>query len=125
MAEPWFDELAELAGQQDKDYCQVHNAMAICFRNFGEYDTALMAIEEAVVRASLKVPSGTDHVAADTTGALELHGQSKTVPVHYEATGDAAFSTTLEVTGRSYGLSVRRAPALGSDVAIAVLRSET
>jgi hypothetical protein len=35
------------------------------------------------------------------------------------------FSTPMEVTGRSYGLAVKRAPSLGTDIAIAVLRSET
>ncbi|HVW25850.1 MAG TPA: hypothetical protein VHC69_10795 [Polyangiaceae bacterium] len=35
------------------------------------------------------------------------------------------FSTPLEITGREYGVAARRAPALGSDIAIAVLRSET
>lgn len=40
-------------------------------------------------------------------------------------TGDAVFSRALDVTGRSFGLAVRRAPALGPDVGVAVLRSET
>jgi len=35
------------------------------------------------------------------------------------------FSTPLEITGRSYGIAIKRAPALGADVGIAVLRSET
>lgn len=35
------------------------------------------------------------------------------------------FSAPLEITGRSYGIAVRRAPALGTDIGIAVLRSET
>jgi len=39
--------------------------------------------------------------------------------------GAETFSTPLELTGRSFGVAVRRAPALGSDIAIAVLRSET
>jgi hypothetical protein len=39
--------------------------------------------------------------------------------------GDAVFSTAIEITGRDFGLAVQRAPALGDDVAIAVLRSET
>jgi len=39
--------------------------------------------------------------------------------------GDAPFTAELEITGRDFGLAVRAAPALGSDVAIAVLRSET
>jgi hypothetical protein len=35
------------------------------------------------------------------------------------------FTGTVDITGRSYGLAVRRAPALGNDVGVAVLRSET
>jgi hypothetical protein len=35
------------------------------------------------------------------------------------------FSTVLEITGRRFGLGAKLAPALGSGVAIAVLRSET
>jgi hypothetical protein len=42
-----------------------------------------------------------------------------------KAVGDAIFATPLEVTGREFGLAVRRAPSLGQDVAVAVLRSET
>lgn len=41
-----------------------------------------------------------------------------------KATGKGAHSEKLEITGREYGLAVQRAPALGEDVAIAVLRSE-
>jgi len=42
-----------------------------------------------------------------------------------KAQGDAVFSSVLEVTGRDFGLGVKRVPALGDDVAVAVLRSET
>jgi hypothetical protein len=35
------------------------------------------------------------------------------------------FSAPIEITGRTYGIAVRRAPALGADIGIAVLRSET
>jgi hypothetical protein len=35
------------------------------------------------------------------------------------------FSTVVEITGRRFGLAAKLAPALGSNVAIAVLRSET
>lgn len=38
---------------------------------------------------------------------------------------DGAFTATLEITGRSFGLAVRSVPELGPDVAVAVLRSET
>jgi hypothetical protein len=39
--------------------------------------------------------------------------------------GEAIFTTPLEIDGRSFGLAVKRTPALGSDTAVAVLRSET
>jgi hypothetical protein len=39
--------------------------------------------------------------------------------------GNDTFSQGLEITGRTYGLAVRRAPVLGSNVGVAVLRSET
>lgn len=39
--------------------------------------------------------------------------------------GDEVIAERLELTGRGYGLAVRRTPALGPDVGIAVLRSET
>lgn len=42
-----------------------------------------------------------------------------------KAQGDAVFSSVIEITGRDFGLGIKRAPALGSDVAVAVLRSET
>lgn len=42
-----------------------------------------------------------------------------------KAQADAVFATVLEITGRDFGLGVKRAPLLGSDVAVAVLRSET
>ena len=42
-----------------------------------------------------------------------------------KTSGESVFSTAVEITGRDFGLSVQRAPTLGDDVAIAVLRSET
>jgi hypothetical protein len=41
------------------------------------------------------------------------------------ASGDAVFALAIEVTGRQFGLAVQRAPSLGPNVAVAVLRSET
>lgn len=38
--------------------------------------------------------------------------------------GDAVFKSQIEITRRDFGLAIRRAPALGDNVAIAVLRSE-
>ena len=39
--------------------------------------------------------------------------------------GDEVFSTTVDVTGRAFGLAVKRTSDAGQDVAVAVLRSET
>ena len=39
--------------------------------------------------------------------------------------GSDVFTSPIEITGRSFGLAVRRAPAFGADVGIAILRSET
>ncbi|MFC1643094.1 hypothetical protein ACFL5O_10505, partial [Myxococcota bacterium] len=38
--------------------------------------------------------------------------------------GDAVWSIPLTITSRAHGLAVKRTPSLGSDVAVAVLRSE-
>lgn len=42
-----------------------------------------------------------------------------------KTTGETVYHQTLEITGRGFGLAVRRAPKMGADVAVAVLRSET
>lgn len=42
-----------------------------------------------------------------------------------KVSGDEVFAAPLEVTGRDFGLALRRAPRLGPNVAVAVLRSET
>jgi hypothetical protein len=39
--------------------------------------------------------------------------------------GEALHETTLEITGRDFGLAVKGTPALGQGVGVAVLRSET
>jgi hypothetical protein len=41
------------------------------------------------------------------------------------ASGEAVVDTTQEIEGRDFGIALRRVPALGADVAIAVVRSET
>jgi hypothetical protein len=38
---------------------------------------------------------------------------------------DGSMEMTIEITGRDFGLSVRKTPLLGKDVGVAVLRSET
>ena len=58
----------------------------------------------------------TPEVSATAIAALDPLDKTK---------GGETFSTPIDITGRSYGLAVKRAPTLGSDIAIAVLRSET
>jgi hypothetical protein len=41
------------------------------------------------------------------------------------ASGEAPVDTVQEIEGREFGIALRRVPALGADVAIAVVRSET
>jgi hypothetical protein len=41
------------------------------------------------------------------------------------ASGEAVLDTAQEIDGRDFGIALRRVPALGADVAIAVVRSET
>lgn len=41
------------------------------------------------------------------------------------ATGESVVDTAQEIEGRDFGIAVKRVPALGADVAIAVVRSET
>jgi hypothetical protein len=55
-------------------------------------------------------------VNAETLQKLDL--PSKTA-------GDATFHQTIEITGRGFGLAARRAPRMGPDIGVAVLRSET
>jgi hypothetical protein len=38
---------------------------------------------------------------------------------------DVTFHQVIEITGRDFGLAARRAPHMGADIAVAVLRSET
>jgi hypothetical protein len=42
-----------------------------------------------------------------------------------QAKSEEVFAQKIEVTGRAYGIAVKRAPTLGAEVAVAVMRSET
>ncbi len=42
-----------------------------------------------------------------------------------KVTGDEVYAAQLEITGREFGVALKRAPSLGQNVAIVVLRSET
>ena len=58
----------------------------------------------------------TPEVDGTTIGALDPLDKVK---------DNETYSSPLDITGRAYGLAVRRTPALGSGSGIAVLRSET
>jgi hypothetical protein len=61
---------------------------------------------------------------APVSPPVNLETIQKVDPVS-KLSGDAVFSQPLDITGRDFGLSAQRAPALGDGVALAVLRSET
>lgn len=50
---------------------------------------------------------------------------SKQKPLSKIQGDDGVFETTIEITGRDFGLGVKKTPLFGKDVAVAVLRSET
>jgi len=58
--------------------------------------------------------------------APEVNAQaiSKLEPLG-KANGEQSWSTVVDITGREFALAVRRAPDLGENIAVAVLRSET
>ncbi len=58
----------------------------------------------------------TPHVSADAVAKLNALSHVK---------GSEPYVTVLEITGRGYGVAVMKVPALGANVGIAVLRSET
>jgi hypothetical protein len=70
-----------------------------------------MLVDDAVYGAPVS-----PEVSRNAVQALHLLPQMK---------GDAVFTQKLDITGRAYGLAAKRVPALGADVAVAVLRSET
>lgn len=59
--------------------------------------------------------------AAPEVNASAIQKQSALTKIH----GTEVFSAPLEITGRDFGLAVQLAPSLGTNVAVAVLRSET
>jgi polyisoprenoid-binding protein YceI len=70
-----------------------------------KYPTAVLTLS----RAALRIPANGERASADVPGTLLLHGQSRPVMVHYDATGDAAGSLVsgrLHVNMNDYGISV-------------------
>jgi polyisoprenoid-binding protein YceI len=62
-----------------------------------------------LARSALRLPAGGERVEADAPGTLSLHGQTRPVLVHYQATrdGDAfAASGRFRVTMTEYGVNV-------------------
>jgi polyisoprenoid-binding protein YceI len=63
----------------------------------------------AVARSAIKFPGPGQTTEATVPGTLALHGQSKTVPVHYRATRNgAAFEVKgdLKVDFREFGIQI-------------------
>lgn len=75
-----------------------------------------------LVYVYLVVESGV--FGAPVSPAVSAEAIRKLEPLQ-KTNGSTPFSTQLEITGRDFGLAVLRAPSLGKDVAVAVLRSET
>ena len=50
----------------------------------GKYPDSTLAI----ARSALRLPAGGERVEADAPGTLQLHGQTRPVSVHYQATRD-------------------------------------
>ncbi|HEY5961788.1 MAG TPA: hypothetical protein VIV60_34755 [Polyangiaceae bacterium] len=67
---------------------------------------------------------GPDVFGAPTAPEVNAEAIRKLQPLT-KAIGESVFATAIEVTGREFGLAVRRASTLGVDVAVAVIRSET
>jgi polyisoprenoid-binding protein YceI len=62
-----------------------------------------------IARSALKLPSGGERVEADAPGTLQLHGQTRPVSVHYQATrdGDAfAAAGRFRVDMTEFGVNV-------------------
>jgi polyisoprenoid-binding protein YceI len=62
-----------------------------------------------VARSALKLPAAGAGVAVDVPGTLKLHGQTKPITFHYEATGDAsgfAARGRFRVNMNDFGISV-------------------
>lgn len=62
-----------------------------------------------VARAALKMPAQGAGVELDVPGALQLHGQKRTVTVHYDAKGDGsglAAHGRFRVNMNDYGITV-------------------
>jgi polyisoprenoid-binding protein YceI len=70
-----------------------------------KYPNAVLTI----ARGAVKVPAKGEHVEADVPGSLQLHGQTRPVSVHYEATGDAgavAAKGKFHVNMNDFGISI-------------------
>jgi polyisoprenoid-binding protein YceI len=70
-----------------------------------KFPTAVLTVQ----RSALKAPPAGQQVTADVPGSLLLHGQTKPVTVHYDATGDAASATvtgTFHVNANDFGIVI-------------------
>lgn len=67
---------------------------------------------------------GEDVFGAPVAPRVNAEAIAKLGPLE-RASGAGVWSSPLEIEGRSFGVALLRAPALGKDVIVAVLRSET
>jgi polyisoprenoid-binding protein YceI len=71
----------------------------------GKYPNAVLT----VARAALKIPAGGGQVESDVPGQLQLHGQTKTVTVHYQSKGEGAGLPThgkFRINMNDFGIQV-------------------
>jgi polyisoprenoid-binding protein YceI len=75
------------------------------YLEIGKYPETTLTLARSV----LKLPSGGEKVEADAPGTLQLHGQSRPVSVHYEATRDGgAFAAAgkFRINMTEFGVNV-------------------
>ena len=87
-------------------------------------ETATMDATDLAPRAIARAGAEVDVFGAPVSPDVNARVIKETSPLA-KIPATSAVSFELEITGRDFGLAVQRAPALGKDVAIAVLRSET
>jgi hypothetical protein len=93
-----------------------------------KHDLADDALKSGDARAKLPlvyvfVFAGTKVYGAPVTPAVDCEAL-EALDLGTKTEGGNVFHRQLEITGRSYGLAALRAPKMGADVGVAVLRSE-
>ena len=97
---------------------RLENAVRTAARPDSEDKQAKMPLIYALVVVDKAVYGAPVTPSVNLKAVADLNPLAKTK-------GDAVFTTQLEITGRGFGLAVKRVSEAGKDVAVAVLRSET